>query len=288
MNQEPVICHEIHADLGSCVFRESSPNWGRFILLLNGSARLEDGTAISSPILGWHTAEAGPTLRFDAGSKARILCLPEQTVIALEQLKLDMRDNPLFPSQSVNLDLKNAPLLRDRMLDAFLAITDEVEFEFRQSRTLIFSNLWIIVINLWRRIVSENMAVGAQTNQHGVLQRFLALVETHYRERWTVTRYARQIGVSHDRLHNICRQQLDRPPLQIIHARLVQEAQTALERSTLSIEQISSELGFGDSTQFSHFFKRMNGQSPKKYRQEYMKEQQVRFGSRNLNYADWP
>ena len=40
----------------------------------------------------------------------------------------------------------------------------------------------------------------------------------------------------------------------------------ALERSTLSIEQLSHSLGFRDPAHFSHFHKRMTGLAPGKFR----------------------
>lgn len=67
-------------------------------------------------------------------------------------------------------------------------------------------------------------------------------------------------------VHAICQRTLKRPPLELVHDRLVQEAKLRLERGARSIQEISDSLGFRDPANFSHFFKRKAGVSPAKYR----------------------
>ncbi len=64
-------------------------------------------------------------------------------------------------------------------------------------------------------------------------------LETHFRERWRIVDYARDLGVSHDRLHDICVRMLQRTPLELLHDRLGHEAGLRLARSGQSIEALA-------------------------------------------------
>jgi AraC family transcriptional activator of pobA len=54
--------------------------------------------------------------------------------------------------------------------------------------------------------------------------------------------------------------------LDAINARVIHEAQRELVYSTLSIKQISAELGFDDEGYFGRFFKKHTGLKPTDFR----------------------
>jgi AraC family transcriptional activator of pobA len=98
------------------------------------------------------------------------------------------------------------------------------------------------------------------------VERFRGLLDAHFRERWAVDRYARQLGVSAGQLGRLCREQLGVSPLDAINARVLHEAQRGLVYSTLSIKQVAAELGFDDEAYFGRFFKKHLGLTPTAFR----------------------
>jgi AraC family transcriptional activator of pobA len=92
------------------------------------------------------------------------------------------------------------------------------------------------------------------------------LVERHFRDRWTVARYAAALGVSRDRLGDICRRIRGRSPSDLIAARVAGEARLLLANSTNSVEQIAALLGFHGAANFNRFFRRATGEPPGRYR----------------------
>jgi AraC family transcriptional activator of pobA len=95
------------------------------------------------------------------------------------------------------------------------------------------------------------------------LSRFRAHVEAHFADHLPVAAYARKLGVSEDRLLMACRKRFDAPPLQIIHRRIMVEAQRWLLYSTTPVGRIASALGFRDAGYFSRFFTKRLGISPR-------------------------
>lgn len=98
-------------------------------------------------------------------------------------------------------------------------------------------------------------------------QQFQHLLETAYREQKEITYYASAIGVTSTQLNRICRQLAGQSALQLIHARVLAEAQRDLLFGDLDIKQIAMTLGFSDAGYFSRFFARLAGQTPTAFRE---------------------
>jgi AraC family transcriptional activator of pobA len=99
------------------------------------------------------------------------------------------------------------------------------------------------------------------------LERFRALLDAHFRERWAVARYARALGVTAGQLGRLSRDMLGMSTLDAINQRVMHEAQRELVYSTLGIKQIASQMGFGDEAYFGRFFKKHAGQTPTEFRE---------------------
>lgn len=96
--------------------------------------------------------------------------------------------------------------------------------------------------------------------------RWVALLETHYRDAWPVTRYAAQLGISVERLNRLVRAETGRTAQALLHERLVREACRRLVHVAAPVSRIGFELGFEDPAYFCRFFKRHMGDSPRAWR----------------------
>lgn len=145
----------------------------------------------------------------------------------------------------------------------------------------------LVLMALWRAGGAETAEQRGRGGGASILQRYRQLVETWFRQHRPMTDYARELGVTTDRLHSICRNALGRSPVQLLHERVVQEAKLRLERSARTVQEISDGLGFRDPTYFSHFFKKKTGFSPAAYR-DVARKSEVAEGTLSSGYADWP
>jgi len=130
--------------------------------------------------------------------------------------------------------------------------------------------------------------VMEQRDKHGpgsiTFQRFLQVLELHFREHWNVADYATALGVSERRLGSAVLRATGKPPLSIIHERVLREACMRLEQSPLGVAQIAYGLGFRDPAYFSRFFKRYMGEAPGGYRRLRRAAERVRDDT----FAAWP
>jgi AraC family transcriptional activator of pobA len=109
-------------------------------------------------------------------------------------------------------------------------------------------------------------AVGIAIRERELVARFRQAVERGYRNHVGVGSYAREIGSSEATLRRACVQVAGQSPTQLIHARMLIEAERQLRYTGMSITQIAYYLGFEDPAYFSRFFTKGMGRSPRSFR----------------------
>jgi AraC family transcriptional regulator, transcriptional activator of pobA len=178
--------------------------------------------------------------------------------------------------------------LREELVRSLKAMEAESRSGSGGLRPYLAAHLTIVLVALWR-LSSHDVAqlpTGMPVQQR--LLRFRHLVEAQFRTRWAVSRYAAELGLSPDGLHDLCVRSLGRSPLSLIHERVVGEACTLLARTDLAVEQIAADLGFESASHFSRFFKRWTTRSPSLWREGARLQAQQGQERQRLSYGDWP
>jgi len=105
---------------------------------------------------------------------------------------------------------------------------------------------------------------GMATSQ--LVQRFQALIETHFREHWRVADYAKALNISPTHLSRLDRAASGANASRLIEARTVLEARRQLAYTNLSVASISYAMGYADPAYFTRVFTRDAGLSPRAFR----------------------
>jgi AraC family transcriptional activator of pobA len=127
--------------------------------------------------------------------------------------------------------------------------------------------LTTLLTNLLR--ISEGTvlpAPSAANREREMVARFREVIERRYRGHLGVGAYAREIGTSEAALRKACVRVAGQSPTQLIHARMLIEAERQLRYTGMSITQIAYYLGFDDPAYFSRFFAKVMGASPRSFR----------------------
>jgi AraC family transcriptional regulator, transcriptional activator of pobA len=95
---------------------------------------------------------------------------------------------------------------------------------------------------------------------------FQVLLTQHLRDRWTLSDFAREIGLSPRHLSRICQKATGQPASGVIEAAAMREACRLLVYTRMPVAQIGYGLGFDDPSYFSRAFRRVMGLSPQAYR----------------------
>lgn len=102
----------------------------------------------------------------------------------------------------------------------------------------------------------------------GVITRLERLIELNYYKHLPVSFYAKELAISGVQLNHIMNTYLNKSIGDLVKERLTLEAKRLLIYTTLSINEISLELGFNDDSYFARFFKKNAGQTPEQFRKQ--------------------
>lgn len=132
----------------------------------------------------------------------------------------------------------------------------------------LLATLGLVLVQLARAggLVAEG---ATHDRMHVRVERFAALIESHFREWQPLGFYAGRLGVSTAQLNNSCRREAGISAQDMIHERLLLEARRLLAYSDLDVTGIGYALGFRDPAYFSRFFSRKQGMAPSAFRQAH-------------------
>lgn len=289
----------ISADLVQCALQDRvlglgqqamEPLW-RALLLTSGraSARLgEESIALRAPSLTWFPWRPGQTLTVHAGAVGYQIAVNDEALIGAIGNNPEAVDLRYLVERRIVAGIVDDEEIVTDAGNAFDLIVRELNRRRSGSLTMVQAQLRAVLVMLWRLSGAEGVALQAQGEPSRILQRFRQLVELHFRDRWPVVAYAEAIGISTDRLHDICRRKLGKTPSRLVQERVVHEARQRLERSALTVEQVANSLGFRDVGHFSRFFKARAGLPPAAYRRQAILPHREGAGQIGQTYADWP
>lgn len=241
---------------------------------------------LAGPGLAWTPWHLGDRMTVAPGAEGAYLLIGATTLLNAIGHSAETAELSALSQRPFTLPLGERRDLRRRVAAGLDAILEEQSNAAAAARTIIEAHLRILLVRLWRAYDVAALAGGPRSPAEQIFNQFNGLVEIHYRERWTVQAYAATLGVSRDRLIDICKRIGGRTPKALISARVFLEARLLLEHTTNSIEQIAGGLGFASASHFSHFFAEMAEVPPSHYRAERARTRSAPRGDAAL-FA-WP
>jgi AraC-like DNA-binding protein len=113
--------------------------------------------------------------------------------------------------------------------------------------------------------LSENKE---QSRQNMLVEKFLNLVQEHYREQRGLEFYADKLCLTPKHLSKVVKAISGTSASDQIDNHVVLEAKALLKSTNMTIQQISDELHFPSQSFFGKYFKRCTGMSPSEYRKK--------------------
>ncbi len=150
-----------------------------------------------------------------------------------------------------------------------LNIIHELKTEYIQyypkENDLIKDYLDILLIRLGRCISQEKESLQKDSGQWQ-LQALQVLIEQYSTKEQSPAFYAEKLHLSVKYLNELCKKYLDKTTSQLIHERVILEAQRLLAHAEITANQVADQLNFKEYSYFSRFFKKMVGQTPVEFK----------------------
>ena len=126
------------------------------------------------------------------------------------------------------------------------------------------------------RAGTEGNRRAANAVMHPAVSRALNLLQTRFRENWSLERLASEAGISRARLAQLFRRQVGISIHKVMNKVRVEHAQTLLKDSDLSIGEIAEDCGFATSQHFARIFRQLTGATAAEYRRDLLAPAQAR------------
>jgi len=134
-------------------------------------------------------------------------------------------------------------------------------------RLALRGTLAALLANLQRLLpdMADTVATVSSRDRE-LVARFREQTERRFRQHPALTEYAALLRTSESRLRRACLAVTGQSPVELVHLRLLLEAERQLRYTSMSVTQVAYHLGFQDPAYFSRFFARRTGVSPRAFR----------------------
>jgi len=265
----------------------TGPSW-LALLISSGGARISnEDDVLHGPTLAWRPWNSQSRATAQAGTEGAFVILGNTALASAVGHMPITRDLRAMASRSVTAPLADHPDTFQTLSVAFAGLGRELRSDHPTAHAVVESYLRIILVEAYRAALTQASAGDVASPSHKIFAEFGTLVEAHFRDRWSVNDYAQALGLSRDRLGDICRRTRGFGPKQVIDRRVALEARLQLENSPNSIQQVAALTGFSTTAQFNRFFNRMVGTPPGAYRRAFLGGDSSGFSDPGTNY-DWP
>ena len=172
-------------------------------------------------------------------------------------LMLSVRDNPV-----INLDTEAlAGIMEYFNLLKKVIMVKEHPYRLETARYLTLALFFGGGIFLHNVPESKKM-----THRETIVDKFLRLVQKHYKEERGLEFYANKLCITTGYLSKVVKETSRKPANDWIDEHIALEAKALMKSTNLSIDQISEELNFPSQSFFGKYFKRVTGMSPSEYK----------------------
>ena len=152
------------------------------------------------------------------------------------------------------------------MVQTFKELQDEYHAHRSSRKEIICLLLKVFMLKFIRNSSKKNLINRSVDHKKELVDQFNELVNLHYKELKTTSKYAEKLNLTPNYLNILVKETLDITAGQVIKNRIILEAERLLLHTTLSIIQISYELGFTDNSHFGKYFRSAKAMSPNAYR----------------------
>lgn len=159
-------------------------------------------------------------------------------------------------------EFKTLDKLCNQLLDTFKS-------KPKHHEQLLGSYLNIFLIESHKYKYKNTEIVRVSETSNSLATSFRQLVEQHYSEWHSATEYAEALNITADHLNRAVKPVIGKTTKQYIHSRIEIAAKRMLYFTDLSNKEISYALGFQEPSNFSTFFKKNAGISPRDFKKQY-------------------
>lgn len=143
---------------------------------------------------------------------------------------------------------------------------EQNECKAKYRRQILNAQLFTILYKC-QQIYEDNIEIK-ENNEKSIVTLFKKYVDNNYIQIKTINEYADLMNLSSNYLSQIIKNETGKNAKRIIDERVILESKNMLIHTNMTSAQIAYHLGFSEPTHFSRFFKKIEGITPKQFKEK--------------------
>ena len=149
--------------------------------------------------------------------------------------------------------------------DYFDLLVKEFNVSTSFNHKNIINALFTILISKAEGIKQSQHPIPTDSSRIMLFQRFTTLIENHYSESRNASFYADKLAITYKHLNIVSRETVHKTAKNVIDDFIILQAKRKLINSSIKTTQLAYDLGFEDPTNFTKYFKKQTGLTPKSF-----------------------
>lgn len=162
-----------------------------------------------------------------------------------------------------------SPILQIPQNSDFLTFFNLLLKEFGNTQSfnhkIIINSLLTILISKAENLKQNITFYISDSSKIVLYQNFISLIEKNLSKSRSANFYAKELAISYKHLNTICKELMNKTAKNVIDDFVILQAKRNLINSTISSAELAYSLGFEDPTNFTKYFKKKTGLTPKSF-----------------------
>lgn len=235
------------------------PDYNKFYLIQEGEGWLKIGDTEFSPTAGqWFMMPQGIKQSYSLTDGPRYTKYWCHFTATIGQSNLfDILPMPYF------IETANHPMAKQLFEDLL-----ECQFSKDLTAPLLMKAAILKLIAYYIEHATANLTQMKNLPASETLLKAIEYIDLHYKRNISVSELAEQVHLHPNYFSRVFKQHFGSSPIQYINRKKIEEAKWLLMSTSLSLSQISHQIGLSDGSYFSKLFKALTGFSPMAYRND--------------------
>ncbi len=143
---------------------------------------------------------------------------------------------------------------------------------YQNDSSHILRSLLYFSLSKLNRLYSKCYNISPNIQSNSIIYKFKELLELNIRTLHSVTDYCNLLHITRHQMNAMVKEHTGHTSKEIINNRLLQEVKTELRYSDKTIAEIAHSLKFSEPNNLTRFFRKMEGVSPSKYKDNYQND----------------
>jgi AraC-like DNA-binding protein len=133
------------------------------------------------------------------------------------------------------------------------------------NQKTVIESLFVILVSKAEHIKQNQTFNIKDSSKIMVFQKFTSLIEQNLSKSRSAEFYATELAISYKHLNTICKELLNKTAKSVIDDFVILQAKRHLINSDIKSTELAYKLGFEDPTNFTKYFKKKTGLTPKSF-----------------------